>query len=116
MARRIHQPLEDQEFDFILSMAPGPVLAYFTGTWPKAVEACRAMDAVVGELAEEYGARLTAVRTDITRCPGATRRYGVTGAPTAVLVSAGEAVASQAGPMTGEEFRAFLNAHLGELG
>ncbi|MEU9256197.1 thioredoxin domain-containing protein [Streptomyces sp. NPDC048270] len=112
MARRVHQPREDQEFDFILSMAPGPVLAYFCGTWPKALEACRAMDAVVGELAEEYAARLTAVRTDITRCPGPTRRFGVTGAPTAVLVKDGEAVASQAGPMTREEFRAFLEAHL----
>ncbi len=112
MARRVHQPREDREFDFILSMAPGPVLAYFCGTWPKALEACRAMDAVVGELAEEYAARLTAVRTDITRCPGPTRRFGVTGAPTAVLVKDGEAVASQAGPMTREEFRAFLDAHL----
>ncbi|GHB53091.1 hypothetical protein GCM10010347_23830 [Streptomyces cirratus] len=112
MARRVHQPLEDQEFDFILGMSPGPVLAYFTGTWPKAVEACRAMDVLVGELAQEYGTRLTAVRTDMTRCPGPTRRYGVTGAPTVVLVKEGEAVAAQDGPMTREEFRAFLEAHL----
>lgn len=114
MARRVHQPLEDREFDFILSMTPGPVLAYFCGTWPKAVEACRAMDALVAELSQEqeYGTRFTAVRTDITRCPGPTRRYGVTGAPTAVLLKDGEAVASQAGPMTREEFRAFLDAHL----
>ncbi|MFJ6718266.1 MULTISPECIES: co-chaperone YbbN [unclassified Streptomyces] len=112
MARRVHQPLEDQEFDFILGMSPGPVLAYFTGTWPKAVEACRAMDVLVGEAAQEYGARLTAVRTDITRCPGTTRRYGVTGAPTVVLVQDGGAVATQAGPLTREEFRAFLEAHL----
>ncbi|MFI5619829.1 thioredoxin family protein [Streptomyces sp. NPDC051567] len=112
MTRRIHQPLEDQEFDFILSMAGGPVLAYFTGSWPKALQACRAMDSVVDELAREYGNRFTAVRADMTRCPGPTRRYGVTGAPTAVLVKDGEAVASQAGPMTREEFRAFLDAHL----
>ncbi|MFG2998592.1 thioredoxin family protein [Streptomyces sp. NPDC048340] len=113
MARRVHQPLENEEFDFILTMAGGgPVLAYFCGSWPKAVEACRAMDTIVGELAEEYGTRLTAVRTDITRCPGPTRRYGVAGAPTVVLVKDGEAVASQAGPMTREEFRAFLDAHL----
>ncbi|MBT2480616.1 co-chaperone YbbN [Streptomyces sp. ISL-94] len=116
MARRVHQPLEDQEFDFILSMAPGPVLAYFCGTWPKALDACRAMDAVVGELAEEYGARFTAVRTDMTRCPGPTRHYGVTAAPTAVLIKDGGAVASHAGPMTREEFRVFLDTHLGELG
>ncbi|MFJ4860500.1 thioredoxin family protein [Streptomyces sp. NPDC088748] len=112
MARRVHQPLEDQEFDFILSMTTGPVLAYFCGTWPKAVEACRAMDAVVAELAEEYGTRFTPVRTDITRCPGPTRRYGVTGAPTAVLIKDGGAVASQAGPMTLQEFRTFLDTHL----
>ncbi|MCJ1676712.1 thioredoxin family protein [Streptomyces sp. APSN-46.1] len=112
MARRVHQPLENQEFDFILSLAPGPVLAYFIGTWPKALDACRAMDALVGELAEEYGTRLTTVRTDMTRCPEPVRRYGVTGAPTVVLVKDGEAVASQAGPMTREEFREFLDSHL----
>ncbi|MGW6874186.1 thioredoxin family protein [Streptomyces xanthophaeus] len=112
MARRVHQPLEDQEFDFILAMAPGPVLAYFCGSWPKALEACRAMDTVVAELAEEYGTRFTAVRTDMTRCPGPTRRYAVTGAPTAVLLVDGEAVASQEGPMTREEFREFLDARL----
>lgn len=112
MAIRVHQPLEDQEFDFILSMTTGPVLAYFCGSWPKALEACRAMDTVVGELAREYGTRITAVRTDMTRCPATTRRYGVTGAPTAVLLKDGEAVASQDGPMTREEFRRFLDTHL----
>ncbi|KJK47708.1 MULTISPECIES: thioredoxin family protein [unclassified Streptomyces] len=112
MARGVHRPQEDEEFDFVLSMTTGPVLAYFCGTWPKAVEACRAMDAVVRELAQEYGTRFTAVRTDMTRCPGATKRYGVTSAPTAVLIEQGEAVASQAGPMSREEFRAFLDARL----
>ncbi|MFE7181360.1 thioredoxin family protein [Streptomyces erythrochromogenes] len=112
MAHGVHRPQEDEEFDFVLSMAKGPVLAYFCGTWPKAVEACRAMDAVVGELVREYGARLTAVRTDMTRCPGPTKRYGVTGAPTVVLIEEGEAVAVQAGPMDAEELRAFLGAHL----
>ncbi|WP_030759788.1 thioredoxin family protein [Streptomyces sp. NRRL F-2664] len=112
MARGVHRPQEDAEFDFVLSMTAGPVLAYFCGTWPKAVEACRAMDAVVGEMAREYGTRLTAVRTDMTRCPGSTKRYGVTGAPTVVLIEGGEAVASQAGSMDREEFRAFLDVHL----
>ncbi|WP_329388991.1 thioredoxin domain-containing protein [Streptomyces sp. NBC_01351] len=112
MARRVHQPLEDQEFDFVLSMTTGPVLAYFCGSWPKALDACREMDAIVAELAAEYGTRFTAIRTDMTRCPGPTRRYGVTGAPTAVLIEGGEAVATQAGPMTREEFRQFLDAHL----
>ncbi|MFF4326345.1 thioredoxin family protein [Streptomyces sp. NPDC001591] len=109
MIHRVHRPLEDQEFEFITGMARGgPVLAYFTGTWPKAVAASRAMDAVVEELAREYGAGLTAVRTDITRCPQTTRRYGVTGAPTVVLLRAGEAVATREGPMTPEGLRALL--------
>ncbi|MFD3538236.1 thioredoxin family protein [Streptomyces sp. NPDC058662] len=112
MARRVHQPLEDQEFDFILSLSAGPVLAYFCGSWPKAVEACRAMDGVVGDVAREYGDRYTAVRTDMTRCPGTTRRFGVATAPTSVLISGGEAVAIRAGAMTHEEFREFLDAHL----
>ncbi|MGE7383889.1 thioredoxin family protein [Streptomyces sp. NPDC004126] len=114
MASRVHRPLEDQEFDFITGMAPGPVLAYFTGTWPKAVEACRELDSLVAELAQgtEYGARFTAVRADITRCPATVRRHGVTGAPTVVLLRSGEAVAAHAGPMGRAELRAFLDAHL----
>src|SRR3954471_18269815 len=109
MAKRVHHPREDAEFDFILKMSRVPVLAYFTGTWPKAIEACRAMDLVVGDIADEYAGRLTAVRTDITRCPETTRRYRVTAAPSYVLVKAGEAVAQGTGPMTTAEVREFLD-------
>ncbi|MGC4982169.1 MULTISPECIES: thioredoxin family protein [unclassified Streptomyces] len=112
MAKRVHQPREDAEFDFILGMSKAPVLAYFTGTWPKAIEPCRAMDLVVGAVADEYAGRLTAVRTDITRCPSATERYGVTGAPSYVLLKEGEAVAQGTGPMTIAEVRQFLDGHL----
>jgi thioredoxin 1 len=112
MARRVHQPLEDQEFDFVLGMVTGPVLVHFCGSWPKAVEACRAVDRLLAEAAEEHGSALTAVRADLTRCPGATRRYGVTGAPTLVLLRDREEVARLSGKPTGEEFRAFLTEHL----
>ncbi|MFJ5273900.1 thioredoxin family protein [Streptomyces sp. NPDC088358] len=112
MAKRVHQPREDAEFDFILKMSAVPVLAYFTGTWPKAIEPCQAMDLVVGGIADEYTGRLTAVRTDITRCPSVTKRYGITGAPSYVLLKGGEAVAHGTGPMTIAEVRQFLDSHL----
>ncbi|MGQ4334106.1 thioredoxin family protein [Streptomyces hayashii] len=112
MAHRVHQAREDAEFDFILRMSEVPVLAYFTGTWPKAIEPCRVMDRVVGGVAEDYGGRLTAVRADITRCPAARERYGITGAPSCVLLKEGEAVAHGAGPMTVAEIREFLDGHL----
>ncbi|CAM5672382.1 hypothetical protein STANM337S_07137 [Streptomyces tanashiensis] len=44
------------------------------------------MDLLVGGIAEEYAGRLTAVRADITRCPAATGRNGVAGAPSYVLL------------------------------
>ncbi|MFE2827646.1 thioredoxin family protein [Streptomyces sp. NPDC059271] len=112
MAKLVHQPREDAEFDFILRMSGVPVLAYFTGTWPKAIEPCRAMDLVIGGIADEYSGRLTAVRTDITRCPSTTERYGVTGAPSYVLLKQGEAVAHGTGPMTISEVRDFLDTHV----
>ncbi|MFJ7299202.1 thioredoxin family protein [Streptomyces sp. NPDC099088] len=112
MVKPVHQPREDAEFDFILRMSRVPVLAYFTGTWPKAIEPCRAMDLVIGGIADEYAGRLTAVRTDITRCPSATERYGVTGAPSYVLLKQGEAVAHGTGPMTSSEVRDFLDRHV----
>ncbi|MEO3973761.1 thioredoxin domain-containing protein [Streptomyces sp. CAU 1734] len=112
MANPVHRPREDAEFDFILGMSGFPVLAYFTGTWPKAIEPCRAMDLVVGAIADEYTGRLTAVRADITRCPAATERYGITGAPSCVLLKGGEVVSHDTGPMTGTELRMFLDGHL----
>ena len=113
MAQRVHRPREDAEFDFILGMSKVPVLAYFTGTWPKAIEPCRVMDLVVGDIADDCTGRLTVVRTDITRCPAATTRYGITGAPSCVLLNgAGEPVATSTGPMTNAEVRKFLDGHL----
>ncbi|MFE9911948.1 thioredoxin family protein [Streptomyces clavifer] len=112
MAKQVHRPREDAEFDFILGMSGVPVLAYFTGTWPKAVEPCRAMDLVVDGIADEYTGRLTAVRVDITRCPAATARYGITGAPSCVLLKEGEPVAHGTEPMTIAELRNFLDGHL----
>ncbi|MFJ9576872.1 thioredoxin family protein [Streptomyces sp. NPDC101191] len=112
MVKRVHQPREDAEFDFILRMSDAPVLAYFIGTWPKAIEPCRATDLVVGGIADEYAGRLTVVRADITRCPAATERYGITGAPSYALLKDGQAVAHGSGPMSSTEFRAFLDGGL----
>ncbi|WP_327350494.1 thioredoxin family protein [Streptomyces sp. NBC_01304] len=112
MASRVHQPMEPEEFDFILAKSPRPVLAFFSGTWPKAVNVCREMDSVVRELAQEYDDRLTAVKVDMTRCPEPTRRFGVTGAPTFLLIKQGEAVATWQGPLDGEELRKFVATHV----
>ncbi|MFK3728672.1 thioredoxin family protein [Streptomyces sp. NPDC088090] len=112
MVKRVHQPREDAEFDFVLGRTEGPVLAYFVGTWPKAIEPCRTMDLVVGAVADEYAGRLTAIRADITRCPAATRRYGITGAPSCVLLKDGEAVARGTGALTHTEVRELVETHL----
>ncbi|MFH9264551.1 thioredoxin family protein [Streptomyces sp. NPDC017546] len=112
MAQLVHRPREDAEFDFILGKSRIPVLAYFTGAWPKAIEPCRVMDLIMGDIAEDRVGRLTVVRTDITRCPAATERYGITGAPSCVLLKEGEAVAHGTGPMTIDEVREFLDGHL----
>ncbi|MCX5205213.1 thioredoxin domain-containing protein [Streptomyces sp. NBC_00237] len=112
MASRIHQPRESDEFDFVVARVAGPVLAYFSGTWPKAVQVCKEMDVVAGEVAEKYAGRLTVVKADITRCPLPVKRYGVAGAPTFVLIRDGEAVAVEAGPMDRAGFGEFLGRHL----
>jgi thioredoxin 1 len=112
MAKRVHRPREDAEFDFILGMSGVPVLAYFIGTWPKAIEPCRVMDLVVGGIADEYTGRLTVLRADITRCPAATERYGITGAPSWVLLKEGEVVAHGTGPVSIAEVGSFLDGRL----
>ncbi|GAA3487161.1 MULTISPECIES: thioredoxin family protein [Streptomyces] len=112
MASRMHQPRESAEFDFVLSRVEGPVLAYFSGTWPKAVQACKEMDVVVGEAADEFAGRLTVLKADITRCPLPVKRYGVTGAPTLVLLHDAEPTATLTGPQSPTTLSAFLHRHL----
>lgn len=112
MASRVHQPREDAEFAFILARADVPVLAYFHGVWPKAVTACREMDPLVGEVADAYQGRLIVLRADIARCPGPVRQYGVTGAPSFVLIDRGQAAAAASGPMTRTALGEFLDARL----
>ncbi|MCD9901007.1 thioredoxin domain-containing protein [Streptomyces sp. MT29] len=112
MAKQVHCPREDAEFDFILGMSGVPVLAYFTGTWPKAIEPCRAMDLVMSGIATDYRGRLAVVRTDITRCPSTTERYGIAGAPSYVLLKEREVVAHGTGPTTATEVRELLDGHL----
>ncbi|GGS50071.1 hypothetical protein GCM10010253_25530 [Streptomyces badius] len=66
----------------------------------------------MGDIAADYTGRLTVVRVDISRCPAATERYGITGAPSCLLLKEEEAVAHAAGPMTIDEVRRFLEGHL----
>ncbi|MFE4606935.1 thioredoxin family protein [Streptomyces niveus] len=110
MANRVQRPHEEAEFEFILARADVPVLAYFYGVWPKAAAACKEMDVLVGEAADVHQGRLIVVRADIARCP--VRRYGVTGAPSLVLINRGEVLATGSGPMSRTALGEFLAAHL----
>ncbi|MET9553653.1 thioredoxin domain-containing protein [Streptomyces sp. NPDC006645] len=112
MPNRVQRPQEEAEFEFILTKADVPVLAYFHGVWPKAAAACKEMDALVREVADDYQGRLLVVRADIARCPGPVRRYGVTDAPSVVLINRGEALAAGTGPMSKTALGELLNAHL----
>ncbi|MFE3588350.1 thioredoxin family protein [Streptomyces niveus] len=112
MASRVQRPHEEAEFEFILARADVPVLAYFYGVWPKAAAACKEMEPLVREVADVHQGRLIVVRADIARCPGPVRRYGVTGAPSFVLIDRGEVLATASGPMSRTALGEFLDAHL----
>ncbi|MFD6332060.1 thioredoxin family protein [Streptomyces niveus] len=112
MANRVQRPHEEAEFEFILARADVPVLAYFYGVWPKAAAACKDMEPLVREVADVHQARLIVVRADIARCPGPVRRYGVTGAPSFVLIDRREVLATGSGPMSRTALGEFLAAHL----
>jgi thioredoxin 1 len=112
MASRVHQPLENEEFDFILARTDALVLAYFCGSWPKAAKACKEMDPIVREMADTYQDRLIVVKADMARCPAPTKRYGVTRAPSFLLIKDGAVTATEDGPMTQAQFKEFLDANL----
>ncbi|MFI8099620.1 thioredoxin family protein [Streptomyces sp. NPDC086023] len=113
MAVGVHQALEDAQFDFVLAHVDGPVLAYFWGVWSAG---CKELDPVVRDLAAEYAGRLTVVRTDLVRCPATTKRYGVTGAPTVVLLRAGQVVETATAPLTESDLRALVSRHVPSAG
>lgn len=80
----------DETFDDELARASEPaILLDFTADW---CEPCKALEAVLEDIAEDHAGRLRVVRVDFDECPDITERFQVMSLPTLILLRNGEPV------------------------
>ncbi len=84
----------DQTFDAEVLNSSTPVLVDFGAVW---CGPCKALEPIVGDVANEYLGKLKVVKVDIDDSPGVASRYGIRGVPTVIVVKGGKELKRQVG-------------------
>jgi thioredoxin 2 len=74
---------------------------------------CRTISPLVEQAASDLAGRLKVVKVNVDTAPGVSRRYGVQGIPTLLLLRGGREVGRQVGALPGDALRSWIEAELG---
>ncbi|MFE7130913.1 thioredoxin family protein [Streptomyces sp. NPDC057638] len=99
----------DTNFEAKVVKAAGPVLAVFRAEWSAP---CRALDAVLADIAKEYANRLTVTRLDIDQSPKTPPTYNVNAIPTLYVFKGGKIVATRIGPAGKNDVAQLVKPHI----
>jgi len=69
---------------------------------------CRVLSPLVERAAERHAGHLKVVTVNVDEAPGISRRFGVQGIPTLLVLREGQAVARQVGALSEEALEAWL--------
>lgn len=69
---------------------------------------CRVLSPLVARAAERHAGHLKVVTVNVDEAPGISRRFGVQGIPTLLVLREGQAVARQVGALSEEALEAWL--------
>lgn len=106
-----HAPLpwlvEATEDDFAaVAAGPGPVLVDLWAPW---CGPCRSVAPLLEQAALERAGSLKVVKVNVDVAPGISRRFGVQGIPTMLLLRDGAEIARQVGALPEPALRAWLD-------
>lgn len=105
------RPVTDATFEGEVLGAERPVLVEFWAPW---CAPCRAVTAVLEQLARDYDGRIEFTKLNIDENPVVPSRYGVLAIPTAILFAEGEEREKLIGARPRGHYERALAASLGE--
>lgn len=77
---------------------------------------CRTIGPIVEQLATDLAGRLKVVKVNVDEAPGISRRYGVQGIPTMLLLRNGAEVSRQVGAVPAHALRTWIDTQLAHTG
>ncbi len=103
----------DESFADVAESSPVPVLVDLWAPW---CGPCRMVSPVLEQLAERYAGRLKLVKVNVDHAGGVSRRFGVQGIPTLVVMDNGRVIARQTGAAPEPALRSWLDQALAGAG
>jgi len=102
--------VEALEADFA-SVTQAPVLV-LVDLWAPWCGPCRTIGPLIEQAAVDLAGRLKVVKVNVDLAPDISRRFGVQGIPTILLLRDGNEVARQVGALPGHALRSWIDAEL----
>ncbi|WP_329105604.1 thioredoxin [Micromonospora sp. NBC_01699] len=99
----------DDTFAALVLAADRPVVVDFWAEW---CPPCRAISKSLGELADEFGDRMTVATINTDENPTTTRAYRIMSLPTLLVFRRGELVGSTVGARPKSHLRQALSTHI----
>ncbi len=99
----------DATFSSLVLNSDRPVLVDFGADW---CGACRLIEPVVQDLAEEFDGRMVVARVDVDANPNAAEAFGIEALPTLLVFKNGEVVEKIVGAASKEKLQFKLQQHI----
>jgi thioredoxin 2 len=110
-----HSPLPwivdagEEDFAAVVEQSALPVLIDLWAPW---CGPCRMVSPALERLARRHAGRLKLVKINVDDAPQVSRRFGVQGIPTLILMQGGQVVATQVGAAPEQALESWLEQHL----
>lgn len=102
-------PADDESFDDAVA-ARVPVLVDLWAPW---CGPCRTIAPQLEQAARDHAGHLKVVKVNVDNSPGLSRRFGVQGIPTMLMMKGGREVSRQVGALPKAQLRAWIATQLG---